>query len=277
MARLLIIQPEAALEKALANDVTLRGHEIETCSGNIEALHRAREHAVDVVITSPVTTFSEDLAFTKEMHVVRPGARLIVLAPAATNEDIVNALREDVFACFTPPFDYGEIAAMARGGLSEPGQPDGIELVSGLPHWLTVRVSCQLLTAERLVRFIAELQSALPSGERDLLLTAFREMLLNAMEHGAGFDADKVIEVTAAKTARAIVYHFRDPGNGFDRADLDHCAGSNSPETVLASAEKRIELGLRPGGFGMLIVRQIVDELVYNERGNEVLLIKHLN
>jgi anti-sigma regulatory factor (Ser/Thr protein kinase) len=46
---------------------------------------------------------------------------------------------------------------------------------------------------------------------------------------------------------------------------------------VLASAEKRIELGLRPGGFGMLIVRQIVDELVYNERGNEVLLIKHLN
>jgi anti-sigma regulatory factor (Ser/Thr protein kinase) len=277
MARLLIIQPEAALEKALANDVTLRGHEIETCSGNIEALHRAREHAVDVVITSPVTTFSEDLAFTKEMHVVRPGARLIVLAPAATNEDIVNALREDVFACFTPPFDYGEIAAMARGGLSESGKPDGIELVSGLPHWLTVRVSCELLTAERLVRFIAELQSALPSGERDLLLTAFREMLLNAMEHGAGFDADKVIEVTAAKTARAIVYHFRDPGNGFDRADLDHCANSNTPENVLASAEKRIELGLRPGGFGMLIVRQIVDELVYNERGNEVLLIKHLN
>jgi anti-sigma regulatory factor (Ser/Thr protein kinase) len=277
MARLLVIQPEAALEKALANDVTMRGHEIETCSGNIDALHRAREHAVDVVITSPVTTFSEDLAFTKEMQVVRPGARLIVLAPAATNEDIVNALREDVFACFTPPFDYGEIAAMARGGLSEPGQPDGIELVSGLPHWLTVRVSCQLLTAERLVRFIAELQSALPSGERDLLLTAFREMLLNAMEHGAGFDADKVIEVTAAKTARAIVYHFRDPGNGFDRADLNHCASSDSPETVLASAEKRLELGLRPGGFGMLIVRQIVDELVYNERGNEVLLIKHLN
>ena len=277
MARLLVIQPEAALEKALANDVTLRGHELETCSGNIEALQRARERPIDVVITSPVTTFSEDLAFTKEMHVVRPGARLIVLAPAATNEDVVNALREDVFACFTPPFDYGEIAAMARGGLSEPGKPDGIELVSGLPHWLTVRVSCELLTAERLVRFIAELQSALPSGERDLLLTAFREMLLNAMEHGAGFDADKVIEVTAAKTARAIVYHFRDPGNGFDRADLNHCASSSTPETVLASAEKRIELGLRPGGFGMLIVRQIVDELVYNERGNEVLLIKHLN
>jgi anti-sigma regulatory factor (Ser/Thr protein kinase) len=34
---------------------------------------------------------------------------------------------------------------------------------------------------------------------------------------------------------------------------------------------------MRPGGFGMLIVRQIVDELVYNERGNEVLMVKYLD
>jgi anti-sigma regulatory factor (Ser/Thr protein kinase) len=39
----------------------------------------------------------------------------------------------------------------------------------------------------------------------------------------------------------------------------------------------REDQGRRPGGFGMLIVRQIVDELVYNERGNEVLLIKYLS
>ena len=45
---------------------------------------------------------------------------------------------------------------------------------------------------------------------------------------------------------------------------------------VIKTAVERAESGMRPGGFGMLIVRQIVDELVYNERGNEVLLIKHL-
>jgi anti-sigma regulatory factor (Ser/Thr protein kinase) len=106
-------------------------------------------------------------------------------------------------------------------------------------------------------------------------MTAFREMLLNAMEHGAGFDPEKVIEVTAAQTARAIVFHFRDPGNGFDREDLSHAAASAQHDDVVKSMQDRIDAGLRPGGFGMLIVRQIVDELVYNERGNEVLLIKH--
>jgi hypothetical protein len=38
----------------------------------------------------------------------------------------------------------------------------------------------------------------------------------------------------------------------------------------------RAERGIRPGGFGILLARKIVDELVFNERGNEVLLIKHL-
>ncbi len=126
------------------------------------------------------------------------------------------------------------------------------------------------------MQFMNKYQRALPDPERDLLIAAFREMLLNAMEHGAGSDADKVIEVTAAKTARAIVYHVRDPGGGFNRDELAHARAVGEPEHILATALRRAEMGLRPGGFGMLIARQIADELVYNERGNEVLLIKHL-
>ena len=94
---------------------------------------------------------------------------------------------------------------------------------------------------------MTELQSSLP-GERDLLITAFREMLLNAMEHGAGFDPEKIIEVTAARTARAIVYHFRDPGVGFRPETLEHAAAATSePDDVMSTAMRRAEMGLRPG------------------------------
>jgi anti-sigma regulatory factor (Ser/Thr protein kinase) len=37
------------------------------------------------------------------------------------------------------------------------------------------------------------------------------------------------------------------------------------------------EQRLRPRGFGMLIARQVGDELVYNQPGNDVLLVKHLD
>jgi CheY-like chemotaxis protein/anti-sigma regulatory factor (Ser/Thr protein kinase) len=273
--RVLAIRPEPALLAALDRVLDGGAFEVETCTGNIEALQRLRVRAVDVVVSDPVTTVDEDLALASELRNLRPATRIIVLAPHATHAELIDAIRAHVFACFTPPFDYPEIAAMVSSALDVEGWRDGIQVVSGLPHWLTLRVSCHLLTADRLVRFITELQPSTPNADRDLLIAAFRELLLNAMEYGAGFDAEKVVEVTAARTARAIVYHFRDPGVGFDPGELVHAANSASPDAVLAAAAHRAERGLRPGGFGMLIARQVADEIVYNESGTEVILIKH--
>ena len=47
------------------------------------------------------------------------------------------------------------------------------------------------LTADRLTRFITELAAEVPEIDRFALVTAFREVLLNAMEHGAGFDPEQ--------------------------------------------------------------------------------------
>jgi CheY-like chemotaxis protein len=277
MARALVIGKDGVIPNALVESTMLRAHEINRCAGSVEALHLARSRALDVVVTDCETSIAEDLALAEELARIRPGIRVIVLAPEASHDDLVGALRAHVFAFFTPPFDPPEIVDMVATALKVSGWHDGIEVVSSSPNWFTLRASCHLLTADRLVRFMTEHQTALPGDQRDLLLAAFREMLLNAMEHGASFNSEKVVEVTAARTKRAIVYHFRDPGAGFDRGEMSHAARSNTPEEVVASAIRRAELGLRPGGFGMLIARQIADELVYNELGNEAILIKHLD
>jgi CheY-like chemotaxis protein/anti-sigma regulatory factor (Ser/Thr protein kinase) len=276
MGRVLAIRAEPSLIDALRRQLSAQGHELESCTGDIEALQLVRQKAFDVVVSDPITTISEDIALAEELRSTRPGLKTIVRAPSAERDDLIAALRAHVFACFTQPVDNTEIVEAVRSALADDKTGDDIAVVSGLPHWLTLRVSCRLLTAERLTQFLREFESGLPDGDRDLLITAFREMLLNAMEHGAGFDPDKVIEVTAARTARAIVYHFRDPGTGFTQAVAEVAAATNDPDTIIATAETRAALGLRPGGLGLLIVRQIVDELVYNERGNEVLLIKHI-
>jgi anti-sigma regulatory factor (Ser/Thr protein kinase) len=275
MPRVLSICPTDQLLGALRAHHKLPGLEILTCEGGVEAVRLLRRRAIDVVLTDPVTPIAEDLALAREIGAVRPGVRVIVLAPSTAPEDVIEALRASVFACFSAPLDHRDVADMVATALAEDHWQNGIEVVSGLPRWMTLRVSCRLLTAERLVRFMTEYRSDVPSDDRDLLMTAFREMLINAMEHGAGFDPEKVVEVTAARTARTIVFHFRDPGSGFDRDDLAHAAKTSTPEDVLASAIRRADEGRRPGGFGMLLVKQIADELIYNERGNEVIMIKH--
>ncbi|HSC25979.1 MAG TPA: ATP-binding protein [Vicinamibacterales bacterium] len=276
MGRMLLVGEDHDTE-SLRSHSQLEEHERQTCDGPLEAVRFLRAHAVDVVVSDPATSISEDLALVEEIRAVRPGVRIVVLAPRLTDSDVVKALRAQVFACFTPPFDWNEVAEMVRSAIADSHWRPAIDVVSGLPNWITLRVSCGLVTADRLTRFMTEWRGDLPSGDRDLLMTAFREMLLNAMEHGAGFDPERVIDVTAARTARAIVFHFRDPGEGFDTADLQHAATSNDPDAVFAATVHRADAGLRPGGFGMLIVRQVVDELVYNEKGNEVIMIKHLS
>jgi anti-sigma regulatory factor (Ser/Thr protein kinase) len=45
---------------------------------------------------------------------------------------------------------------------------------------------------------------------------------------------------------------------------------------VISHTVVREEKGIRPGGYGLLMVRQISDELIYNEKQNEVVFIKYL-
>jgi anti-sigma regulatory factor (Ser/Thr protein kinase) len=125
------------------------------------------------------------------------------------------------------------------------------------------------------VHFLSELRSDVPDAQRHDLILGFREVLLNAMEHGGGFDPDQVVEVSAVRTERAIVFYVRDPGPGFSPERLPHAAVSNPPGDPVAHVALRAELGLRPGGFGLLVARQVVDELIHSERGNEVLMIRH--
>jgi anti-sigma regulatory factor (Ser/Thr protein kinase) len=276
MGRILVIGSDSTLADRLRGSATLAGHTVDSRPGPFEALQDIRQSAVDVVVTDPAAPVTEAMAFVDALNWLRPGVRVILLAPEMTDEEVVSALKAQVFACFTSPADPAEVADMAATALRTEDWRRGIEVVSGLPTWVTLRVACGLVSADRITRFLTEWESSLPEDQRDLLMTAFREMVLNAMEHGARFDPNQVIEVTAARTERAIVFHIRDPGQGFDRQALAHAAKANDPDSVMSVMDHREAAGLRSGGFGMLIVRQIVDEMVYNERGNEVLLIKHL-
>ena len=99
---------------------------------------------------------------------------------------------------------------------------------------------------------------------------------MNAIEHGGGSDPSKVVRVGYIRTAKSMIYKIMDPGQGFSLHHLPHAAVSNQPDAPYQHCEIRDRLGLRPGGFGILLTRRLVDELIYNEKGNEVLLIKHM-
>jgi anti-sigma regulatory factor (Ser/Thr protein kinase) len=273
--RVLVIELTPGESSRLKENLALQNFDVEIANGEAKALQLLRERSFEVVLTSPQTLPKEDLALLDEMRRIRPGVRTILLAPETTPYDVIAALRAQVYSCFSAPFDLKAITAMVKRALEDVDWRNGIEVLAAQPDWIELRVACQLLTAERLMTFMTELIANSPDQERFQLMTAFREILLNAMEHGAGFDPEKVVEVSAVRTGRAIVYHFRDPGPGFRRDSLPHAAISNPLEDPTKHLDFRTAHGMRPGGFGLLMAREMVDEVIYNEAGNEVLLIKH--
>jgi anti-sigma regulatory factor (Ser/Thr protein kinase) len=249
----------------------------EQAAGHADALHRLRMRAFGVIITNPDSAVDEDLALLEEMRDIRPGVKCIVLARDSTPGEVIAALRAQVFACFTPPFNANDIAELASRAATDNLWRDDIQVLSARPGWVSVRVNCRLITAERLMTFARELTAQLPEDAREEMLNGLREILLNAMEHGAAFNAEQMVEVTGVQTARSLVFYVRDPGAGFRRESLSHAAVANPSSDPVAHILKREEEGMRPGGYGLLLASGAVDELLYNEVGNQVLLIKYLD
>jgi anti-sigma regulatory factor (Ser/Thr protein kinase) len=151
-----------------------------------------------------------------------------------------------------------------------------VEVMSALPGWVCLRIAPEMGMRATVVNFFRSYMHSLSPDLCDQLCTALDELLGNSLEHGCQFEPKCGCELTYIRTARMILLQIRDAGPGFDLNGLPHAALSNPPDDPLRHAQMRAKMGLRPGGFGILMVKQIADDLIYNEQGNEVVLVKYL-
>jgi anti-sigma regulatory factor (Ser/Thr protein kinase) len=200
---------------------------------------------------------------------------MIIITDEATPEDVIGSLRENVFSYFRTPFSSDYFVQMVRLAMIQEEWDDGIEVIAATRNWIRLLARCTNETACRLVSFIR--QSNLPDAERADLAAATHEILVNAMEHGAKFNSNQYVEVAYLRTKRAVACRVKDPGEGFAIEELRHAAINNTSGDLFSHISARQQLGMRDGGFGILIAKKLVDEVIYGEHGNDVVLIKYLD
>jgi len=94
-----------------------------------------------------------------------PGVKSILLARQSTPDEVIAALRARVFACFTLHSMRTRSRTWPVAQLDSQGLDD-IQILSAKPGWVSVRVNCRLITAERLMTFANELSARLPEDTR---------------------------------------------------------------------------------------------------------------
>jgi len=275
MGKILVVDDDPALHQVIEGALAREGHSLLHATDGKQGMELLAREKIDLAIIDYVMPGMDGLEFLEQARGAHPELKAIMITAFGTPEAVLGALRKKVCDFLVKPFGVADIRAAVSAVLDENSVVE-IEVISAKPHWVQLRVPCDLAAVPILQKLLTQLKADLPEDTREAIAYAFREMLNNAIEHGGKLDPAKYVEVLCVLLKHAIIYWIKDPGEGFNPSELEHAAVNNPANDPFRHISVRDEKGLRAGGFGILMTNQLVDELVYNERRNEVMFIKYL-
>lgn len=276
MPRILVVDDDRATRHVLSRVLTQAGFDTTSARDGMEALEKLRARRVDLLLLDIWMPRLNGLDLLARLRKRKTRPRVIVMTSDDAPATLLKAVREQAFTYIHKPVNSAALVQAVRDVLASPEAPP-IEVVSARPEWVELVVPCTRDAAERLQGVMSRLDTDLAQDVRDSIAYAFRELLLNAIEWGGRLDPTRKVRISYLRARRMILYRIADPGPGFELEDLPHAAIGQSSDDPILHMQIREEKGLRPGGFGLLMVRASVDELLYNEKRNEVVFVKYLD
>jgi CheY-like chemotaxis protein/anti-sigma regulatory factor (Ser/Thr protein kinase) len=276
--RVLVVDDDRALRFAATALLQEAGYATDQAADGPEALRKLQQDGADLVLLDIGLPGMSGLDVLAKARGLAAAPRVVMMTADDTPESLLRAVRGQAHRYVRKPVAPGKIVEIVNDVLSAPAAAAlPIEVVSAKPEWVELVAPCSLEVAERIHDFVMQLDADLPAKVRDSVAQAFRELLTNAIEWGGKLDVTRTVRISCLRASRMLLYRISDPGDGFDIEAITHAAICNPDEDPLGHARIRESLGIRPGGLGLMMTRGLVDELIYNEKRNEVVLIQYLD
>lgn len=274
MRRALIIEDDLDACAILADLVRERDFEAVESHNGAEGLRLAQELRPDVVFLDVMLPdldgykICETLKLDKSTNPI-PIVMVTALAEPANR---LRGFRVGADAYVTKPYTAEEIEAAIQRAMEH---KDHLAQASVELH-IHFDLSSEVDNLQSVNELFGVLLHHSDLSEKAVLQlrTALLEMGHNAIEWGNRHDPTKLVTVTSQVHEDRIEIRIADEGSGFDPSNLPHAADGGEDPT--RHFPVRQMLGLRDGGFGILITRGLVDDVRYNSQGNVVTLIKRI-
>jgi DNA-binding response OmpR family regulator len=271
MGTALIVEDHPDQAQMVAGLLRFRNFEPLVAGTGEMGLRLARQHSPDVVILDLMLPDISGFDVCRQLRsdratMLTPVVMLTALGDA-TNR--LQGFRVGANAYVTKPYGIQDLfdaidAARAWRSAIDKGNLQGD---------IHVELNSEITLLQDLNDFLLSLCQSTPLTDEQVmhLRQAVMEMAHNAIEWGNRHQSDRLVNITYRVHENHVEIIIRDQGSGFDRSNIPHAAAADDPFSHL---DVRDKLGLRSGGFGLLICEGMVDELRYNDVGNEVTLIK---
>ena len=273
----LVVEDDAVAGWLVSCALESAGIKTVSVADGIEALTLIRQRPFSLVLLDLELPGMHGLDILERINREAIFLKVIVMTGDDTPETVLGAITRQAYRYILKPFSMMTLVELVQNALSTPLPSVPIEVISARPEWVELLVPCDLDSAERIRSFLASLEANLPEKVRESISQAFRELLLNAIEWGGKFDPNHKVRISCLRARRMVLYRIADPGSGFQMENLEHTALGNPEGDPLHHMQVREGLKMRPGGYGILLVKSIVDELLFNEARNEVVFIKYLD
>ena len=124
------------------------------------------------------------------------------------------------------------------------------------------KIPSEIKYIEKVLDYLNErmIKLGIVDSEESLVLMALDEAIVNAIKHGNRGDAEKAVHIVAELSAREACFTVSDEGPGFARESVPD---PTDPSRLL-----------EPNGRGLFLIGHIMDEVCYNQCGNEIRMVK---
>ncbi|MBI4618430.1 MAG: response regulator [Planctomycetes bacterium] len=275
-ARILVVDDDSSVVYMLKELLTSAGHDPTAVVDPEEALSVLSRESFDLVLTDirmPRITGQQILVEARRM---RPDVPVILMTGYKSDESVLDAFREGAVSYLTKPFTPEDLERAVRAALAVPGGVGaaGIEVAVPKRGWIELTAPSHQEFLRRFQTFSRLLyETELDEETKRSIQLAVEEIGTNAVEWGNRADTSRRIRITFCILEDAVSFKIEDEGGGFRPRRV----APASPEEAFLEILSRIGGEKRAGGLGIRFVREVMDDVIYSDRGNAVLLTKWLS
>ncbi len=275
--RILVVEDMPALRSLVAE--TLRdlgpGVVVETANDGQAALDKIdTAPPFDLVVSDIIMPRLDGEQLLATLRKRSYPAAVIMLTALGQDDTIITCLRHGACDYLVKPVGIDTLAMAAANALQHRPLLTSRMEVDYDPHgWFEVTGESDASVLYRYRRFLGLLDRfRIPEPAAGEIRLALDELGRNAIEWGNRNDRGKTVRFGCRILPGKVIVSIEDEGDGFDIG-----AVPDPSRDPFAHIEFRKNSGKRLGGYGIHLIRNLMDKLVYNARGNRVVAIKYLD
>ena len=262
LMRILVIERDARARDRLVKEFQNRGMAVTPVDSVEEAEWWITSDSADLVVADLASATSGDSRLVRAVRKQR-GVVPMVITTGGHDSETARALRNGSLDVLEQPFRRGEIDRVIERALAcRLRHTDTVKVLPYLRERLQFVVPSKVEFLDGVLNHLTErlIKFGIVSPQSSEVLIALDEAIVNAIKHGNGYDESLNVTIIADINPQEARFVVSDEGAGYRVSDVpDPCA----PENLM-----------RTSGRGLLLIRNIMDEVQVTERGNEITMVK---